>query len=164
MYRSKKLHSLFDENNQNPNGIAEEKISGFEERYDAIVETATREYENEPPSDYYRDGYNLYLRMIKYKHNHLLFLTNPMVPSNNNLCERKARVLKGKINQAVSLRSFEHLAYFCECLSILDHFATDNQNNLYEAVKEIFQRKKQPNVKTEITEQNRTESTEPIVG
>ncbi len=73
-----------------------------------------------PPSEYYRDGYNLYQRMVKYRHNHLLFLSNPHVAPDNNLCERKARILKGKINQAISLRSFEHLTYFCECLSVRD--------------------------------------------
>ncbi|MCM1259293.1 MAG: hypothetical protein NC307_15820 [Roseburia sp.] len=54
-----------------------------------------------------RDGYNLYLRMVEYKHNHLLFLSNSLVEPDNNLCERKARILKGKINQAISLRSFQ---------------------------------------------------------
>jgi len=34
--------------------------------------------------------------MAKYKHNHLLFLSNPLVEPDSNLCERKARVLKGE--------------------------------------------------------------------
>lgn len=55
---------------------------------------------------------------------------------------RKARILKGKINQAISLRSFEHLAYFCECLSVLDHFATGDEDNLFQSVKGIFKRPK----------------------
>ena len=121
-------------------GWLKKKIAEFEARYDAIVQTAAKEYEDDPPSDYYRDGYNLYLRMGEYKHNHLLFLSNPLVGPDNNLCERKARVLKGKINQAISQRSFEHLIYFCECLSVLDHFATENGETLYESVKGIFKR------------------------
>ena len=138
------IQEMIHENNTaGEDGMAEEKIAGFEARYDSIVQTAGEEYEATPPSDYYRDGYNLYLRMVKYKHNHLLFLSNPLVAPDNNLCERKARVLKGKINQAISLRSFQHLVYFCECLSVLDHFAADDKNNLYESVKEIF-RKPQP--------------------
>ncbi len=120
------IQKIIHENNMTAEGMADEKIAAFEAKYDAIMQTATKEYEDEPPSDYYKDGYNLYLRMGKYKHNHLLFLSNPLVEPDNNLCERKARVLKGKINQAISLRSFEHLVYFCECLSVLDHFATDN--------------------------------------
>lgn len=137
------IQEMIHENNTAPaDGIAEEKIAGFEARYDSIVQTAEEEYEATPPSDYYRDGYNLYLRMVRYKHNHLLFLSNPLVEPDNNLCERKARILKGKINQAISLRSFEHLEYFCECLSVLDYFATNNQNNLYLSIKEVFKKPK----------------------
>lgn len=138
------IQEMIHENNAAAaDGMAEEKIADFEARYDSIVQTAGEEYEAVPPSDYYREGYNLYLRMVKYKHNHLLFLSNPLVEPDNNLCERKARILKGKINQAISLRSFQHLEYFCECLSVLDHFATDDKNNLYQSIKEIF-KKPQP--------------------
>lgn len=147
------IQEMIHENNIAPaEGIADEKISEFEARYDAIVQTATKEYEDDPPSDYYRDGYNLYQRMIEYKHNHLLFLSNPLVEPDNNLCERKARILKGKINQAISLRSFEHLIYFCECLSVLDHFATDNRDNLYQSVKEVFKRQSPGNPKSKKSE------------
>lgn len=146
------IQEMIHENNiAGEDGISDDKIAGFEKRYDAIVETATREYEDSPPSDYYRDGYNLYLRMIEYKHNHLLFLSNPHVDPDNNLCERKARILKGKINQAVSLRSFEHLTYYCECLSVLDHFATDNKDNLYQLVKEVFKRRRPTQTETSTT-------------
>ena len=141
-------------------GITQEKIAEFEARYDAKVRTATKEYEEEPPSDYYRDGYNLYLRMVKYRHHHLLFLSNPLVAPDNNLCERKARVLKGKFNQAISLRSFEHLTYFCECLSVVDHFATENADSLYESVKRIFKRQKPIKPKHEKSEPSKTTQSE----
>ena len=135
------IQEMIHENNIAPaEGMAEEKIAGFEARYDAIVQTAAEEYEDDPPSEYYRDGYNLYRRMAEYRHNHLLFLSNPLVEPDNNLCERKARILKGKINQAISLRSFEQLTYFCECFSVLDHFASGNMDNLYRSVKEVFER------------------------
>ena len=151
------IKEMIHENNTAPaEGIADEKIAAFETRYDAIVQTAAKEYEDDPPSDYYRDGYNLYLRMVEYKHNHLLFLSNPLVEPDNNLCERKARILKGKINQAISLRSFEQLTYFCECLSVLDHFATDDKDQLYESVKEIFKRQKPTNSEKEKSESSDT--------
>jgi len=137
------IQEMIHENNTAPaEGIQEGKISEFEGRYDSIVKTAAKEYGDTPPSDYYREGYNLYLRMVKYKHNHLLFLSNPLVEPDNNLCERKARILKGKINRAISLRSFEQPGYFCECLSVVDHFATDSENNLYQSIKEIFKKPK----------------------
>ena len=87
--------------------------------------------------------------MVEYRHNHLLFLSNPLVDPDNNLCERKARVLKGKINQAISLRSFEQLTYFCECLSMVDHFRTENRETLYQSVKEIFTRQKPTKAKAQ---------------
>lgn len=152
------IQEMIHENNLAPaEGIADEKIAEFEARYDAIVGTATKEYEDAPPSDYYRDGYNLYQRMIEYKHNHLLFLSNPLVEPDNNLCERKARILKGKINQAISLRSFEHLTYFCECLSVLDHFAASNTDNLYESVKGVFKRPKPVKPKTKKSKSSNTD-------
>lgn len=158
------IREMIHENNLAPEGMADEKIAEFEERYDAIVQTATKEYEADPPSAYYRDGYNLYLRMAGYKHNHLLFLSNPLVEPDNNLCERKARVLKGKFNQAVSLRSFEHLTYFCECLSVLDHFATDGADHLYQAVKEIFKRQRPVKPKIEKSESYNTHISEQRAG
>ena len=100
-------------------------------------------------SDYYEtavkleEAQGLILKLTAQVNHNLLFLSNPLVEPDNNLCERKARILKGKINQAISLRSFQHLKYFCECLSVLDHFATDDKNNLYQSIKEIF-KKPQP--------------------
>lgn len=145
------IQEMIHENNLAPEGmgVADEKIAEFEARYDDIVQTAAKEYEDGPLSHYYKDGYNLYLRMAAYKHNHLLFLSNPLVEPDNNLCERKARVLKGKINQAISLRSFEHLTYFCECLSVIDHFATSGEDNLYKSVQEVFRREKPAKTKIE---------------
>jgi len=121
--------------------IPDEKITEFEARYDAIVRTATKEYEENSPSDYYQDGYTLYLYL------RLMFRSNPLVEPDYNLCERKARVLRGKCNQVILLRSFEHLTYFCKCLSVLDHLATDRADNFHQTVKEIFKRQKPVNSK-----------------
>ena len=52
-------------------------ICGYESRYDQILETALNEYADVPCSDYYRDGYNLALRMKEYREAHLLF---PLAP------------------------------------------------------------------------------------
>lgn len=53
--------------------------------YDRILDTAEKEYADEPPSDYYREGYNLFVRLRKYKENKLLFLHDKRVPANNFL-------------------------------------------------------------------------------
>ena len=66
---NKDMHSLVQEMIHFRNGLqpSEEldpcKVSEFEERYRKILETARKEYENVPANDYYRDGYNLFLRI-----------------------------------------------------------------------------------------------------
>ena len=81
-----------------------EKVSGFEERYRAILQKAKEEYEYVPASEYYKDGYNLYLRMEEYMSNHLLFLHDHRVPATNNESERLLRQYKRKQQQAVTFR------------------------------------------------------------
>ena len=44
---------------------SKEKINEFEARYLEIINTAKKEYEDEPPGDYYKEGFNLYKRMDK---------------------------------------------------------------------------------------------------
>ena len=45
------------------------KISELEKRYREVLETVRTEYGNVPANKYYRDGYNLFLRMEKYMKN-----------------------------------------------------------------------------------------------
>ena len=135
---------IHERNQRGEGGIGEEKAAEFESRYDAVLERAGKEYQDDPPTKYYPDGYNLYRQLIKSRESHLLFLHNPLVPPDNNLCERKASVLKGKINQAVSLRSFGNLKEYCDSLSVVDHFSGREGCSLYQATAEVFERPKPP--------------------
>lgn len=94
------------------------KVSEFEERYRKILENARKEYEDVPANDYYRDGYNLFLRMEKYMQNNLMFLHDSRVPATNNEAERRLRSYKRKQAQAVTFRSFESIDYLCQCMSM----------------------------------------------
>lgn len=67
------------------------EILGNHAEYDRILEKAEEEYTDEPPNDYYREGYNLFIRLKEYKENELLFLHNTRVPANNSLCEMLAK-------------------------------------------------------------------------
>ena len=49
------------------------KVFDYEGRYRKMLQKAKEEYEYIPPNEYYKDGYNLYLRMEKYMSNPLLF-------------------------------------------------------------------------------------------
>jgi hypothetical protein len=118
-------------------GININIVQGLESRYLEILETAKKEYEYEPPSKYYKDGYNLYRRRYEYKDSHLLFLYDKSVPANNNLCERLLRIIKRKLKQIMTFRSFDSLDYLCTSLGLLAIFRTQNEN-LYASVASIF--------------------------
>ena len=120
----------------------------FEDRYDEILETAKKEYEYEPPSKYYKEGFNLYIRLKEYKENELLFLHDKRVPANNSLCERLARLYKRKQKQAMAMRSFSSLGYLCNSMSVLYTLRMTGKNT-YEQVTEIFNRPRPPKEKTE---------------
>ena len=122
----------------NGDEIDKDAVADFEGRYLQILETAESEYEYEPPSRYYKDGYNLYKRMQQYKQSHLLFLHDKKVPANNNHCERLLRILKRKAKQMMSFRSFEGLRYLCICLGILARLKS-GEENLYANVTTIFE-------------------------
>jgi len=71
------MHTLFQEMLHYRNSLGTEALDGsvvkeLERRYDDILQLAGDEYEEESPSDYYREGYNLYLRLKKYKENEMI--------------------------------------------------------------------------------------------
>ena len=94
-------------------------VADYEARYMDILALAEREYAQNPPSGYYKDGYNLYKRMLKYKDSHLLFLHDRKIPAENNLAERLLRIFKRKQKQAISFRSFDSLGYLCDSLGMI---------------------------------------------
>lgn len=144
---NKKMQELFREMLHYRNGLSEsddldeEKVRKYEERYDAILAIAEKEYRDNPPGDYYREGYNLFLRLRKYKENELLFLHDKRVPANNSLCERLARVFKRKQKQAITLRSRENLGYICDGLSIV-YLLRAKEKSVYDEISRIYERPK----------------------
>ena len=122
---------------RDPDQIDCGKVSEFERRYDEILETARAEYEYEPPSDYYKEGFNLYKRLEKYKSNHLLFLHDRRVPYSNSLAERLLRVYKRKEHQVMAFRSFGGLDHLCSALGAVASLREQGKN-LYDSVAMIF--------------------------
>ena len=115
-----------------------DRVAGYENKYQDILEIAKEEYEYEPPSKYYTDGYNLYMRLYKYKESHLLFLHNKEVPSNNNLSERLIRMLVRKQKQVIAFRSFHNLHYLCISMGMINLLYTQGEN-LYTSISSIFE-------------------------
>ena len=141
---NRQMHSLIQEMIHYRNGLSESEepdpqtVSEFEERYKTILSIAGDEYDYEPPGKYYRDGYNLYKRMKKYKKDHLLFLHNKNVPATNNEAERLLRKYKRKQAQAVSFRSPSSIDHLCKCMSMLVLMRRKEQTNLFREIAEIF--------------------------
>ena len=145
---NKQMLSLLREMIHYMNGLSDAEdidtatIQAYESRYDQILELAKEEYEYEPSSDYYKDGYNLYRRLVKYKESELLFLHDKSVPSNNSRAERDARVYKRKQKQMIVLRSMENFEYLCDSMSITSTLRHQNDASVYKKTKEIFSREK----------------------
>ena len=141
---NRQMHSLIQEMIHYRNGLSESEepdpqtVSEFEERYKTILSIAGDEYDYEPHGKYYRDGYNLYKRMKKYKKDHLLFLHNKNVPATNNEAERLLRKYKRKQAQAVSFRSPSSIDHLCKCMSMLVLMRRKEQANLFREIAEIF--------------------------
>ena len=135
---NRQMHSLIQEMIHYRNGLSESEepdpqtVSEFEERYKTILSIAGDEYDYEPHGKYYRDGYNLYKRMKKYKKDHLLFLHNKNVPATNNEAERLLRKYKRKQAQAVSFRSPSSIDHLCKCMSMLVLMRRKEQANLFQ--------------------------------
>ena len=131
--------NLDPSDNRDPDEIAPDKVKAFEDRYDEILGLAKEEYEYEPPTKYYKDGYNLYKKLEKYKAAQLLFLHDRRVPATNNLAERLLRVIKRKLAQVMTFRSFDSLDYLCRSLGTVASMRAQG-SNLYEGVASIYDR------------------------
>ncbi len=144
---NKKMHGLFREMIHYKNSLGDrdfdtETVASLESRYDEILKDAEKEYEDDPPNDYYREGYNLYLRLVKYKESELRFLHDKKVPADNSLAERLARQYKRKQKQAIVFRSDKGFSCICDSLSVIQTFRRQEEKNFYDKVIEIFSRPK----------------------
>lgn len=139
---NQQMHSLLQEMLHYRNHLTGDfdpvKVKEFEDRYDQILELAKKEYEEDPPSDYYRDGFNLYRRLVEYRESELLFLHDKSVPPNNSLAERLARIFKRKQKQMMVIRSDHHYHYLCNSLSVITTFRNQDDSSLYDKACEIF--------------------------
>jgi hypothetical protein len=129
--------SLDPDDDRDPDRIDPDMVRELEARYDETLEIARAEYEYEPPNKYYKDGYNLYKRMQKYKAEHLLFLHDRRVTHSNSLSERLLRIYKRKQHQVMSFRSFGGLGGLCDALGTIATLRAKGKS-LYESVAAIF--------------------------
>lgn len=117
----------------------DDKVRAFRKKYHEILMLARTEYKENPPSEGYRDGYNLYRRMLEYTDSHLRFLSDPNVDWTNNISERGLRKFKRKQKQAVAFRSMSGVTGYCHALTIIETARLRKQNP-YTVVKAAFQK------------------------
>lgn len=121
--------------------LSQEQVNGFIQKYDAILDQAQKEYYDNPPSKYYRKGYNLYKEMREYKDSVLLFLSDPYVDFGNNEAERNARKIKRHTVMSGSFRGKTNRSGedYCACMSVMQ---TDKRKGekIYSKTREYFKR------------------------
>jgi len=140
---NKQMHKLLQELIHYRNSVGDdaepvaEIVEAYKNEYLGIIDTARAEYEFEPPTKYNKDGFNLYKKLEEYIDNHLLFLSDHRLPATNNLSERLLRLIKRKLKQVMTFRSYDSLSYFCDALGVIVSLRMAEQS-LYSCVSEIF--------------------------
>ena len=117
--------------------VPKDKINLLADKYISILDTATEEYEKNPPAKDFMDGYNLYKRLRDYLTGHLYFLSHPEIDYTNNISERQLRKFKWKQKQAVVLRGDTGGQHICDALTIIET-AKMQHLNIYDAVEAAF--------------------------
>ena len=138
--------------------LKEEQVDEYRKRYDGILKKAEKEYYDNPPSKYYRKGYNLYKEFRDYKDSVLLFLTDPKVDFGNNEAERCARKVKRHTVVSGSFRGDTDQSGddYCSAMSII-HTEKRKGENIFKRVTEFFKRNVviRPKKKTKETDVSR---------
>jgi hypothetical protein len=143
---NKQMRGLLQEMIHYRNSVADnadpvpEDVEAYRNKYLGILDTAWTEYDYVPPTKYNKDGFNLYKKLKEYADNHLLFLNDHRLPATNNLSERLLRLIKRKLKQVMTFRSFDSLSYFCDALGVIESLRMAKQN-LYSRVSDIFEQK-----------------------
>lgn len=139
------LSSMIHETKENRTGLSDTLIESYYGRYDAILKLRHSEYQNSPPSKYYRNGFNLLKRITAYRNNHPLFLTHPESDYTDNLSERALRKYKRKQKQAVSFRCNSSVEFLCNAMSTIETRRLQGFN-IYNTVLEVFSSVADPSV------------------
>lgn len=135
-----KLFALTDEQIA---ALTEEEIQKYKDEFLSILAIGEKEYEKNPPKDYFRKGYCLCKKMKEYVESELRFLSTPGLPRQNNCVERFGRKVKRKMRAMTTFRSEESAKQICQGLSTI-YTASANGENIFEKIVEIFDRPSPP--------------------
>lgn len=155
----KKMRSLLQEMNTTRESqnrvLSEEQITDFEKRYDEIVELADKEYDDNPPSQYYRKGFNLSKEFREYKESILRFLKDPKVDFTNNVSERGCRKPKRHLAVSGTFRGTTNRSgeEYCDAMGVIQAIRAKG-GNVHDEIRKIFRRPMpEKKCRTEVEEQ-----------
>ena len=114
------------------------KIQKIYQQYDEILELGYLEFLRDESPDYNGDDMKLFRRMQKFKTEHLRFLSNPIVPFDNNQAERDLRMIKAKTKISGCFRAHNVGQVFA---SVKSYTATlrKNNRNIFYGIKTAFE-------------------------
>ena len=98
----------------------DETITGYEQRYDAIILSGREENKKTAHKYAKEDEVALLNRLEKYSQNHLLFLHNFEVMFDNNISERDLRKAKNRQKMAGGFRKDSGHEMYCSILTIIE--------------------------------------------
>lgn len=98
----------------------EEIITGYEQKYQAIISRGRKENKKTAHKYAKDDELTLLNRMEKYSHNHLLFLHNFSVWFDDNISERDLRKVKNRQKMAGGFRKDSGHEMYCAIMTIIE--------------------------------------------
>ena len=117
--------------------FSEETLTGYEQRYDAIILRGRKENKKTTHKYAKEDELTLLNRLEKYRHNHLLFLHNFEVPFDDNISERDLRKAKNRQKMAGGFRKDSGHKMYCSILTIIETLKR-RKMGMIENIKKLF--------------------------
>ncbi len=138
-------HKLFALTDEQIAALTAEEIKKYTDEFISILDIGDKEYEENPPKDYFRKGICLCKKMREYVESELRFLSTPGLPRDNNCAERFGRKVKRKMRAMTTFRSKESAEQICRGFSVI-HTASAKGENIIDTLVKIFDRPSPPPV------------------
>lgn len=117
--------------------LEQEDIQAYHRRYNEILEVGQGEFLQDESPNYNGDDMKLLRRMKQFESEHLMFLTDPAVPFDNNQAERDLRMIKAKMKISGCFRADDGGAVFATLKSYTASLRK-NSRNIFQGISDAF--------------------------